>query len=75
MSTVRELQSQVDGTSSESEEMKQRISSQEKQLQQLDAIYEENKLLQQKCIELDDNRISECLLIEPRHEKTCLCYL
>ena len=57
MSTVTELQSVMGETSSETEEMKQRISSQEKQLQQLDTIYEENKLLQEKCIELDDSRI------------------
>ena len=48
-------------TSSESEEMKQRLLKQEAQLQQLDSIYEENKLLQQKCIELDDARISKLL--------------
>ena len=48
-------------TSSESEEMKQRLLKQEDQLQQLDSIYEENKLLQQKCIELDDARISKLL--------------
>ena len=43
--------------------MNQRLTAQEKQLQQLDSIYEENKLLQQKCIELDDNRISECFSV------------
>lgn len=61
MATINELQSQMGASSSETEEMRQRISAQEKQLQQLDNIYEENKLLQQKCIELDDARISKYL--------------
>ena len=59
MGTVAELQSQMGETSSETEEMKERLIKQENQLQQLDSIYEENKLLQQKCIELDDSRISK----------------
>ena len=59
MGTVAELQSQMGETSSETEEMKERLIKQENQLQQLDSIYEENKLLQQKYIELDDSRISK----------------
>ena len=61
MSRVSELESHMGETSSESEEMKRRLLKQEDQLQQLDSIYEENKLLQQKCIELDDTRISKLL--------------
>ncbi|XP_052213981.1 uncharacterized protein LOC127832519 isoform X2 [Dreissena polymorpha] len=50
---VTDLQSRFGSTTAETEEMKQQLARQEKQILQLDKLFTENKQLQQKCAHLE----------------------